>query len=404
MTTVLPPAPSQPELAQRASRWPAVVVFVLASIYPTTVMINVFIDCFSNFPLLAAISAVCWILYAIPFIILLRMIDFFEREPWSAIALAIFWGAIVACGMSIVGNQHITELVVVNNGTAFSNEWSSAIGGPTEELTKGAGILLVLMLSPRRPRTALDGFIIGAIVGLSFQIVENFIYTVNNAQNYDSSSLYPLLLTFFSRGVIGGLFSHAVYSGIVGLGLGYLVSATHRTWPRRIGAAVLGLVVAWGMHLLWNTPDFFGGQWGQLLSMAVKGLPILVLLFFPLRAARRRDSAFFIPYLLHVDDSLVTNGEALALTSLRARRRAVELYTDSRGRHHRRQIRRIQRAQADLAVALSARNWEKADDAVGRIRSLRPIQGIPVSIPTDLPRPQELIDHPVVPTEPPREV
>ena len=44
-----------------------------------------------------------------------------------------------------------------------------------------AGIFVVLLLAATRPRSALDGLVVGSFVGLGFEVVENIARSINNA-------------------------------------------------------------------------------------------------------------------------------------------------------------------------------------------------------------------------------
>jgi len=359
----------------RASRWPVITVGILISIYPTWYMVKLLASALSSQPGLGSASLVVWGLYAIPFLLVIRHIDFFELEDWTTLALSLFWGGVVACGLSIIGNSAIIEILAVNSGSAFGDVWAPAIGGPTEELTKGIGILLILMASPRRPRTALDGFVVGATVGLGFQVVEDFIYTVNSG---GSGGLHGLVSTFFVRGILGGLFSHAVYSGIVGLGLSYMITATHRRIGRRVGAAALGFVAAYLAHFLWNLPPIVPGEYGPMLGSLIKGIAIVWVLWRGLYLARRKDAAFFLPYLAGEVPQVVSPEEFEAMASPARRRAWAHDFRNPQGKPAIGSVRGLQRAMADLAVANAAQDASGVTNAVDRIGVLKEeLTGIP---------------------------
>lgn len=321
-------------------------------------------------PSLAAWSAVVWALYTIPFLIIIRRIDFFEREPWVSLVAAFMWGGFVAAGMALIANSAIFDLVTVSRGVVVAQEWGAAVAGPTtEEIAKGLGVLLILLASPRRPRTALDGFVIGAIVGLGFQVVENFGYTMNVSAIEDDPGLSPLAQMFIVRGLIAGPFSHAVYTGIVGLGIGYLVTATHRTWPRRIGIAVLAFVAAYFAHWFWNSPllmDDLG-----FLALLIKGLITLTILIVGLRVARRNDAAFFGEGLTDVPDRLCSPQEQHALSTGTLRKQARKAAKRAGGRSAKKAMAQLQRAQADLAVAVRVGDDAAMQNAIQRIEAAR---------------------------------
>lgn len=361
---------SRAPLTSGRSRGWVLVVTILLCLVPILISIENLLLSTEVSPSLAAWSAIVWSLYTIPFLIIIRRIDYFEREPWVSLVAAFVWGGFVAAGMAITANSAIFDLVTVSRGVLVAQEWGAALAGPTtEEIAKGLGVLLILLASPRRPRTALDGFVIGAIVGLGFQVVENFGYTMNVSAIEDDPSLSPLVQMFVVRGLIAGPFSHAVYTGIVGLGIGYLLTATHRSWWRRIGVAVLAFVGAYFAHWLWNSPlllDELG-----FLSLLIKGLVTISILIVGLRIARRNDSTFFVQGLTGVPDYLCSPQEQQQLATGKSRKQARKAAKRVGGRSAKKAMAALQRAQADLAVAVRVGDDAAAQNATQRIEAAR---------------------------------
>lgn len=371
-------------------RWILVVSIVICLVPLLVSLENLFLSSEVS-PILAASSAVVWALYTIPFLIIIRRIDYFEREPWISLVAAFLWGGFIAGGMALLANDAIFDLVTVRGGVVAAQDWGAAIAGPTtEELAKGLGVLLILMASPRRPRTALDGFVIGAVVGLGFQVVENFGYTMNTSAIEDDPSLAPLVQMFVIRGLIAGPFSHAVYTGIVGLGIGYLVTATDRNMLRRIGVALLAFVGAYSAHWFWNSPLLIA-ELSFLGSVLVKGAFTFGILIAGLRIARKRDAAFFSEGLSGVPDWLCSPVEQETLSTGKGRKRARKAAKRAGGRPAKRAVASLQRAQADLAVAVRVGDQGAADNAVERIRAAR--AAVPRSPAPAAPPPSEAVSR-----------
>ena len=67
-------------------------------------------------------------------------------------------------------------------GTSFAQNWAAGFTAPiNEEWGKAVGLVLLLSLAPRLVRSAYDGFIIGAFIGLGFQVFEDVLYVFNGA-------------------------------------------------------------------------------------------------------------------------------------------------------------------------------------------------------------------------------
>jgi RsiW-degrading membrane proteinase PrsW (M82 family) len=345
-----------------ASRQPillAVLVLGIVAVPQTSLVLERLVQ---NEPQAGSVTLLLWALYALPLLAAILTVDYFEREPWPLIAFALAWGGLIATGLALSANSAVQSILTTSQGLTFTSQWGAALAGPTdEELLKGLGVVVCVLLARRRMRSPVDGFILGAVVGLGFQVVEDVVYTANvMATGQDPWS--AVVQMFVLRGIMGGLWSHAVYTGLFGLGLGY--SLTRPEWPRsrRVLAGVAGFVAAWSLHFLWNSPLLVNSTEWQLV--VVKGLPALLLLLALLARAQRADSAVFLPALTAVGNPLVaTDAEVAALRDGRSRRRARAEARATGGRRGGRAVRHLQRAQADLAVALAT------DDQVGIARA-----------------------------------
>ena len=109
--------------------------------------------------------------------------DRWERTPPS-LALAAFIGGGVAApfAIAITGNGAIMSIYEKLFGQAWATDWQAGLTAPfVEETSKGAIVLLLMGLAPVVIRTVSDGLIVGAYVGLGFQILEDVFYAQNAA-------------------------------------------------------------------------------------------------------------------------------------------------------------------------------------------------------------------------------
>jgi RsiW-degrading membrane proteinase PrsW (M82 family) len=315
-----------------ASRQPillAVLVLGIVAVPQTSLVLQRLVQ---NEPQAGSVTLRVWGLYALPLLAAILTVDYFEREPWWLIALAAAWGGLIATGLALPANDAVQSILTTSQGVNVAAQWGAAIAGPTdEELLKSLGL--------------------GAVVGLGFQVVEDVVYTANvMAAGQDPWSAIGQMLLL--RGIMGGLWSHAVYTGLFGLGLGYALTRPQWSMAARVLAAVAGLAAAWSLHFLWNSPLLVDSTDWRLV--VVKGLPALLLLLALLHRAQRADSAVFLPALAAVGNPLVaTDAEIAALRDRRSRRRARAAARARGGWRAARAVRHLQRAQADLAVALA---------------------------------------------------
>ncbi len=369
MSAVAEPAPGgrpvrAPSLLPQwyATRQPlllAVLVLALVSVPRSSVVLQRLVQ---EEPRYGVLTLLVWGLYALPLLAAILAVDYFEREPAWLVAFAAVWGGLVATGLALTANEAVQSILTTTEGADVTARWGAAIAGPTnEELLKGLGVIVATLLATRRMRSPVDGFILGAVVGLGFQVVEDVVYTANvMAVGQDPAAAIGQM--FLLRGLMGGLWTHAVYTGLFGLGLGYALTRPRWSLARRAAVVVAGFAAAWSLHFLWNSPLLVDTTDWRLV--VVKGLPALLLLLALLQRAQRADSGVFLPALAAVGNPLVaTEGEIAALADRRSRARARRAARSTGGRSGARAVRRLQRAQADLAVALTE------GDKVGVARS-----------------------------------
>jgi RsiW-degrading membrane proteinase PrsW (M82 family) len=335
-----------------ASRLPllfAVLVLAIVAVPQSSLVLQRLVQ---DEPTWGPITILVWALYGVPLLAAILTVDYFEHEPWWLVTFALVWGGFIATGLALSANDAVQSLVTTVAGQDVAAQWGAAIAGPTdEEILKGLGVVVAALLATRRMRSPVDGFILGAVVGLGFQVVEDIVYTANViGLGQDPPS--ALVQMFVLRGLMGGLWSHAVYTGLFGLGLGYAVTRVQWSLAARVLAAVGGFVTAWSLHFLWNSPLLVDSADWRLV--VVKGLPALLLLLALLYRAQRADSAVFLPALAAVGNPMIaTDAEIAALTDRRTRARARAEARATGGRAAARAVRQLQRAQADMAVALA---------------------------------------------------
>ena len=297
-------------------------------------------------------------------------VDYFEREPWWLIAVAAVWGGLIATGLALSANEAVQSLLTTTAG----QDVAQAVGGRDRRADGRGdpqGARRRHLRAARHPPDALARrrFILGAVVGLGFQVVEDVVYTANvMAVGQDPRS--ALVQMFVLRGIMGGLWSHAVYTGLFGLGLGYALTRVQWSLAMRALAAVAGFVAAWSLHFLWNSPLLVDTTDWRLV--VVKGLPALLLLLALLHRAQRADSAVFLPALAAVGNPMIaTDGEIAALTDRRSRAHARSEATRPEAAAGRRAFRHLQRGQADMAVALATGDQSGASRASEEIAQAR---------------------------------
>lgn len=316
-----------------------------------------------HYPVSCALAVALFTLYAVPFLIFIDRLDFLEREPPRLLAVGFAWGGVVATAAAIPANAAVEDLLAKLGSPALAGSWGPALVAPTvEEPLKLLGVIVVALVARGQINSLVDGFVYGAVVGLGFQVVENVLYAANEVADLgDGDRVGPVIGTFVARGFLAGLWSHTLFTALAGAGVAYALVRRARSYPARLGMALLGLLGAWVCHAFWNSPllrDGWGlGVPGLVMALVVKGIPALVVILALVKVAGEGEGEYYARTLSELDDPRVaTPAELDVLRSPGARAAARRGAAARGGRRGARAVSRLQRAQAGLAVALSRRD------------------------------------------------
>lgn len=194
----------------------------------------------------AADLVVAIILALVPWLVVLvtvRWIDRWEPEPTGIKVLAFGWGAGVAALISLVVNTATDIAARGVAGDAAAGAWaSSVISAPLiEETTKGAGVVLIVLLWRRTVGGPVDGIVYAALVAAGFAFTENALYFMQYR--------HVLVETFVWRG-LASPFAHVTFTACTGLALG--ASVRRRSPAAWVSYLPLGLGGAVCLHMFWN--------------------------------------------------------------------------------------------------------------------------------------------------------
>ena len=317
-------------------------------------------NAFALYPVATAVAVGLFALYAVPFLVFVDRLDYLEREPPLLLATAFGWGGLVATSVAIPGNAAADSLLAKLGSPAFAATWGPALTGPTiEEPVKLLGVVVIALIARAQINSVVDGFVYGALTGLGFQVVENVLYAANQvAATGTGDRTGPVLGVFVARGFLAGPWSHTLFTALAGAGVGYVVVRRERRRAVRYAVATLCLAGAWLAHFAWNSPVLAGGFGlgvpGQVVAVLVKGIPALVMVLALVRAAGDREADYYAEVLSRAGDpQLATPAEIESLRSPAGRSAARrDAYTRS-GHRGAWAVRRLQSAQARLAVELS---------------------------------------------------
>jgi RsiW-degrading membrane proteinase PrsW (M82 family) len=229
-------------------------------------------------------------LYLVPWLLLLRHHNRFTAQPAGLLATGFVWGGVAATfWIALPANSALLEIWAKVGGTSFASDWGAGLTAPiNEEWGKALGLVLLIGFAPRLVRSAYDGFIIGAFIGLGFQVFEDVLYVYNGAaQQYGVDQFGSSLQVFLIRGA-AGIVSHALFSAIFCAGLMWVLGRVRG--ERNVLRGVLTMLMAMVFHFAWDDmAGLSGGGFAAAILPFVIAVIELVALFYVLRHAARQE-------------------------------------------------------------------------------------------------------------------
>lgn len=194
-----------------------------------------------GYSLLAVLTLLATVAPAMAYSLVIWWLDRYEKEPWGLLTATFIWGAAPAIFLSLMAELVLgIPLYGLLDEAAAQLISGSLIAPAVEELFKGTAIVLVFLLFRHEFDGVLDGIVYGALVGFGFAMAENGLYFLG-ALLEDGAAVW--LTVIFLRTLVFGL-NHGLFSGIVGMGLGYAAVTRSRFWqwvapPLALGAAIV---------------------------------------------------------------------------------------------------------------------------------------------------------------------
>lgn len=311
------------------------------------------------FALAALIYGVCgsaWFLW-------FRHIDRWERQPLGLIVAGIIWGAIPATfAFAMTVNTALLGIYPKLFGQVWSANWAAGLAAPfTEEAAKLCGFLLLMGLAPHLIRTANDGLILGAFIGLGFATFEDFLYSSNAASTAFGVDPSGNAVHMASVRVVFSFASHPLFSALVCAGAVYLIGT--RAQPRRIGPGIALVVAGMFLHFTWD--DASGLGFGSALATLFVALATVVVGFVILSTAFRRAAPRehqFVRDILapEIDAGHLRADELESVLTKEGRKAARRAAPHRHARSHQRHLRK---AVLDLTHAIASSRGTHDDTA-----------------------------------------
>jgi protease PrsW len=187
------------------------------------------------------LTAFVWgVLPAAVLLAIVYWLDRYEKEPLRLLAIALLFGAILAPLVAVLLEDALDVRSSAFVSTAIPFGQLTAVTPILEEVIRGLAILVVFFLVRYEVDDLLDGMVYGAVVGIGFGMAANF-WAILQAPNF-GQSITPQL-----PGIMVAGFNHVFYGAVIGV---IIATARRGTLARLAGAAVVGVAVAAGLHLV----------------------------------------------------------------------------------------------------------------------------------------------------------
>ncbi|MFE6335638.1 PrsW family intramembrane metalloprotease [Streptomyces sp. NPDC057798] len=305
-----------------------------------------------------------------------RWLDRVEPGPWRNLLFAFAWGACAAALIAIVANSFATRWIATATADPSSADTLGAtvIAPVVEESAKAAAVLLVFLFRRRDFTGLVDGVVIAGVTATGFAFTENILYlgtAFGTDQITGGSGIASVTAaTFFVR-IIMSPFAHPLFTVLTGIGFGIAALSGDRRRLRRVLLPLSGLLLAMGMHAMWNGSSAFGpyGFFAVYGAIMVPAFGLLTWLVIWTRQRELRTVREELP--AYAVAGWLTPGEPFALASMRARRLARQYARRRAGRQAAREVARYEAYATSLAfLRHRGRRGRAGADFVVREREL----------------------------------
>lgn len=284
-----------------------------------------------------------------------RWLQRVQPGPWRNLLFAFAWGACAAALIAIVANSFATRWIATATAdpTSADTLGATVIAPIVEESAKAAAVLLVFLFRRREFTGIVDGVVIAGVTATGFAFTENILYLgsafgtdqLNGGAGFTSLTA----ATFFVR-VVMSPFAHPLFTVLTGIGFGIAALSADRQHWRRALLPIGGLLLAMGLHALWNGSASFG-DYGFFTVYAVFMLPSFGLLTWLVIWLRQRGLRIVRTELpAYALAGWLTAPEPYALGTMRARTLARDYASYTQGKAAARAVAEYETYATSLAL------------------------------------------------------
>jgi RsiW-degrading membrane proteinase PrsW (M82 family) len=302
------------------------------------------------------------ILQTVIYLLFIRTIDLYEREPLRYVIPVFIWGFAVATTVSLVFNTLFQFTLSSVTSVKTASFFTAVVEAPVvEECSKGTALLLIFFIAYfARRRSGLvefagvmDGIVYGSAVGFGFSIAEDLLYGLEFGPE-----------TYIVRRIFGG-FAHASFTSLTGIGIGLIPLVDNRVL--KVILPVFGLFGAILLHSAFNfTATVFGPVGYLILFCVILVYIVIIIVWLAIERRAIRDELSD-----EVRAGTITSQEYAILPSyFRRTGYYLGLLLTGRLRTWSR-VRKLHAAAVDLALAKRLGRRTSSPGSMDRVRMLR---------------------------------
>jgi len=227
------------------------------------------------------------------YIALVLWIDRYESEPLWMLAIAFFWGAFIATFAAFFLNTTLQLIVTAVASASAGEAFAAVVSAPIVEESGKALILFIFFFWKKDEFDGvIDGVVYASLAALGFAMSENILYYGKAAATGGGEALTA---TFILRGFFAP-FSHPLFTSLTGIGLG--LSRQSNNLAIKIITPIIGLLMAIGMHSIWNGSAVFGGGVVFMLTYILVMVPAFFIMLIVISFALRREGRVVREFLV----------------------------------------------------------------------------------------------------------
>ncbi|WP_127500791.1 PrsW family intramembrane metalloprotease [Actinoplanes solisilvae] len=331
---------------------PAFWVYVIGVGLGAVGLIKYFGPAFGTYRLAVTSGIIFFGIYLIPWLLFLRRQNRYTAQPAGLLGAGFLWGGVAATfWIALPANTALLEIWTKLLGPTGAGTWGAGLSAPiNEEWGKALGLILLIALAPRLVRSAYDGFIIGAFIGLGFQVFEDVLYAYNNAtSSFGVGQLESSLFILAVRGFVG-ITSHALFSAVFCAGVMWILGRT--PGERRVGRGVAACLAAMFLHFAW---DDAAGLFQGVTFLLIAGpylilMPLAIVVLLVVRRLASSKERLWMRELLapEVESGVIDQPLLDAVSGLHKDRRHFRKLV-----HSRRRARHLIESAHDLAQEIA---------------------------------------------------